>query len=252
MENKYDEEPLGNDVHIWGNSSIVVEEVKENTELDKTWLPIDNKNTITINSAETNVDDIKYLSIEMVQHNEDNDNHHNTQKDMDALMVNINDFVQIQVDDYNCGPSITQYNAMKRILHLLKYYKNVRATDISKNNESVIPIYEYLKKVSNNHEIANVMDDWHHVKKSHLQNIVNIEYFDKYKEIICPNKNKCIYFNRHHRDRNREVYDIDKDIDHKNLMLMDQLDSIHSYIFHTSSSRIRRMQNQYFMYVDED
>eukprot|EP01084_Bolivina_argentea_P248552 415788_1 len=227
MENKYDEEPLGEEVkRYYELIEIDTNNIKEEMKaLTKT----------TASAAAEIVDEMKYSAIKMPQHNEDKDNHYLfhhdidtiDQKEMDKLMFNIDDFVHIKIDDYsNCGQSITQCNAMKRILHLLKYHKNDRAL-----------IYEYLKQLSSNYEIANVMDDWHHVKKTHLQHIVNIGCLTKYKAITCPSKNKCIYFNRHQRDRNQEVYNIDKDTDHKNLILIDQLDSIHSYIFHAINTR---------------
>eukprot|EP01084_Bolivina_argentea_P102778 184113_1 len=142
MENKYellyDEEPSGNDEAIIDNIfSIIEEEAKENIELVTTNnidreemkafvrdLAIDNKNTTTLDSAKTTADELK-LYIEIAQHDKDNDDESIfcddiNMKQMDVLMVNINDFVEIQVDDYeSCGPSIAQCNAMKRILHLL-------------------------------------------------------------------------------------------------------------------------------------
>eukprot|EP01084_Bolivina_argentea_P116265 206607_1 len=205
------------------------------------------------------VHDTNYSSIDIQQHDDEDkvkDNnsilyHSIDLREMDTLF-HADDFVEVKIDDYdNCGLSLAHCNAMKRLRHLLKYYKHLTANNVSKDDKSIAKIYEYLKTVSNNYEIANVMDDWHHVKKTHLQNSLNINFFDKFKELKCLNKNKCICLNRYKRDRNKEVYDIHKSIDHKNRMLMDQLDSIHSYVFHTSSCRFHGMQNQYFVPFNE-
>eukprot|EP01084_Bolivina_argentea_P201141 343860_1 len=85
------------------------------------------------------------------------------------------------------------------------------------------------------------MDDWHHVKTVHLFNGNNIQYFENNEQTNCNDGEKCIQFTRYRRDRNSDKY-----TDHQNIVFMDRLDSIHTYLYHESPSRFRNaFQNEY-------
>eukprot|EP01084_Bolivina_argentea_P058111 106108_1 len=96
------------------------------------------------------------------------------------------------------------------------------------------------------------MDDWQHVKTIHIHNYQkNLEILHKYQQINCNNNNHCIILHRYQRDREREIYTLNEEIDHKNRILMDQMDSIHAYIFHPFLSRSNILQNQYLLTMND-
>eukprot|EP01084_Bolivina_argentea_P285027 488690_1 len=85
-------------------------------------------------------------------------------------------------------------------------------------------------------------EDWYQIKMNHNQELK--EWGIKNKHIFCLESKECVYINRYQRNRENEVYTHDSDI--KNVILMDQIDSIHAYIFHasrrdTSFDRIKSM-----------
>eukprot|EP01084_Bolivina_argentea_P056509 103420_1 len=171
---------------------------------------INHKHTSQIKHTETN--ESISIAIEMGKqlHDNNNTNHLN----------NITDFIEPLEDDYvSCNQQITQCRAVQRVIHLLKYYQSAKSQKIN-DIMSTIQIYEYIKAITDSYEVFNVMEDWHHIKMIHLvNNHEDILYFDKFKDINCVDNDKCIYLKRYHRVRDQEGYEINKEIDHKNLIL---------------------------------
>eukprot|EP01084_Bolivina_argentea_P154906 270007_1 len=140
-------------------------------------------------------------------------------------------FIEPRDDDYMCNGDITNCNAIKRIMHLLEYYKSYQ-TALVKNDAKIIPIYEYISSLKK-YNISIFMEDWFQCKKKHFK-ANNIDYFRDKIEINCDNNASCIYLSRYQRDRDGDitVYGINEEFDHRNIILMDQLNSIHTFIFH--------------------
>eukprot|EP01084_Bolivina_argentea_P049399 90854_1 len=150
--------------------------------------------------------------------------------------IDEHDYMKPLVDDYmNCKHThVMNCRSMKRILHLLEYYDNLQTVD---NTETRFSMHEYVLKFTN-YTISLVMEDWYHCKKMHLMNEKNIEIFINDTGINCINDKTCKYLPRYQRDRSKDTFnDRETEIDHNNIILMDQLDSIHSYIFHSSLRR---------------
>eukprot|EP01084_Bolivina_argentea_P036905 68222_1 len=148
--------------------------------------------------------------------------------------VDLDDFPKQREDDYiACQKELPQCPAANRIAYLLKCLKDC-------NNLS-FPIYEQLSKLHQHYHICNVMDDWCHIKTVHLSNTNNHHYFENNTEINCTNGKDCHHVRRYQRERRNDTY-----IDHKNDILIDQLDSIHTYLYHESPMRFRNeLQNKY-------
>eukprot|EP01084_Bolivina_argentea_P026518 49330_1 len=131
-----------------------------------------------------------------------------------------------------CKRDIENCNAMKRVFHLLEYYKTTQ------RDNNISPIYKYLESLKD-YAISDVMEDWHHCKIQHFINEQNNYPFKNNEAINCKNNENCIYVLRNQRDRIRQTSDIcSQEIDYKNIILMDKLDSIHAYIFHYPSLKI--------------
>eukprot|EP01084_Bolivina_argentea_P103273 185009_1 len=161
--------------------------------------------------------------------------------------IDVHDLMKPLVDDYiMCkNKSILNCHAIQRILHLLRYYNTIQ---IANDEEKSILIHTYLLQFTY-YNISSVMEDWYHCKKMHLIMQKDVETFvANNKEIQCTNSDSCGYFIRYHRDRSKEIFnDSGKDIDYQRNILMDQLDSIHSYVLHSSLRRQNiTPQNKYF------
>eukprot|EP01084_Bolivina_argentea_P290787 499606_1 len=141
------------------------------------------------------------------------------------------EFVEPRDSDYiNCQSndhSIENCNVMKRIYHLLKHYQ----TQQHMHQKT----YDYLSTF-NNYNMSTFMEDWHQVKKNHLKEQKGVDLMRKYMHIHCEDVSKCQYTRRHQRNRENEIY-CDRNMDDKNVVLRDQLDSIHTYICHLTDSR---------------
>eukprot|EP01083_Nonionella_stella_P270836 917357_1 len=82
------------------------------------------------------------------------------------------------------------------------------------------------------------MEDWYQCKQNHFKTLEDIRYFRSIKTIDCDSES-CVYVRRYQRDRtHRPQQRPHKEIDYKNMILMDELDSIHAFIFHWIPSRI--------------
>eukprot|EP01084_Bolivina_argentea_P083737 151602_1 len=150
----------------------------------------------------------------------------------------ITKFIQPQISDYtDCIDDITKCNAVCRIIHLLEHYEHNRS--ISQYNDgNVVLLYEYIAELPK-YTISMFMEDWHHAKTKHLKSQTDYKLFKSNQNINCDNEkyNGCVYINRHRRPRGKDVYDIDKEMDYKNIILSEQIDSIHAFIFHSQSPR---------------
>eukprot|EP01084_Bolivina_argentea_P042913 79103_1 len=147
------------------------------------------------------------------------------------------DFRKPHIDDYlHCG-DIRQCNAVQRVIHLLAYYKHNESL-FDDSDETIVFLYEYIMSLSK-YTISTFMEDWYHSKTKHFKTADDYEWLENDKTINCEYaiSKTCRYIDRHKRQRRAGIYDINKDIDHKNIILRDQIDSIHAFIFHSKSLR---------------
>eukprot|EP01084_Bolivina_argentea_P154159 268767_1 len=177
----------------------------------------------------------------------DDDHAYDQQDEKEIRSMNFQDFMAPVVDDYiDCEKDLMNCPVVNRILHLLKYYKNIQS-------QSDMSLYEYMVTLDDNYGIPDVMEDWYHFKLQHPLIRTDFKYFENSVEINCVNKKQCICLKRYHRERGGEYYQLNSEIDHKNAILTDQMDSIHAYIFHSCASRLRiGLQNQYVMTIISD
>eukprot|EP01084_Bolivina_argentea_P271197 461371_1 len=148
-------------------------------------------------------------------------------------LLNFDDFITQRAADYiDCSKDSEYCPAVDRIGYLLKRYKSM-------HNMSTNPIYEVIMSIK--YQIHHIMDDWHHVKNVHISNKVIHERFVNDLQINCVGNQSCVHFNRYQRNRSHDI-----SMDPKNAILIDELDSIHAYIYHPSRSRLRNaFQNQH-------
>eukprot|EP01084_Bolivina_argentea_P315877 547411_1 len=146
------------------------------------------------------------------------------------------------INDYiTCGEDIAHCAPIKRIIHLLRFYKIHQETS-NNYTETKVDVYAYMIKANRNYAISTFMDDWHHCKTKHIKTEKDREWFKNNPAINCNfistcKSENCIYIGRNQRKRGDETYSKNVEIDHKNIILRDQIDSIHTYIFHSSSAR---------------
>eukprot|EP01084_Bolivina_argentea_P179222 309711_1 len=139
------------------------------------------------------------------------------------------DFMQPKLNDYDmCDNDITKCNPIQRITHLLHYY------DKFKESNSHVPLYEHISSI-NNYSVSKFMEDWYHSKTIHFKQENDYTWFKSNHNSNCSS-GTCAHAQRYQRIRGRETYNINNDIDHKNIILRDHIDSIHAYIFHQPSS----------------
>eukprot|EP01083_Nonionella_stella_P172234 590377_1 len=165
-------------------------------------------------------------------------------------------FVEPQSDDVLCNDTINiaKCNTIKRIIHALEYYKMHHMT-LEKDEASVIPLYEYISSFKN-YDISMLMEDWYRCKQNHLKTPKDIEYFQSIEAISCKHNASCIYVRRYqrHRDRSavRDHHFKNEETDAKNIILMDLLNSIHTFIFHWMPSRFRITEMPSLVYDHDD
>eukprot|EP01083_Nonionella_stella_P025952 71453_1 len=165
-------------------------------------------------------------------------------------------FVEPQSDDVLCNDTINiaKCNTIKRIIHALEYYKMHHMT-LEKDEASVIPLYEYISSFKN-YDISMLMEDWYRCKQNHLKTPKDIEYFQSIEAISCTHNASCIYVRRYqrHRDRSavRDHHFKNEETDAKNIILMDLLNSIHTFIFHWMPSRFRITEMPSLVYDHDD
>eukprot|EP01084_Bolivina_argentea_P083742 151608_1 len=137
------------------------------------------------------------------------------------VKANNSDYIDCQNKQIN-DHRIEDCKVMKRIAHLLKYYQQNPHVDM----------YEYLSSLKN-YDVPTFMEDWYQCKRKHFTTKEDFMWFKNNQFINCESNSTCNYIQRHHRGRGRETYKWSEFIDHKNMLLMDQLDSIHAFIFHS-------------------
>eukprot|EP01084_Bolivina_argentea_P054346 99698_1 len=114
--------------------------------------------------------------------------------------------------------------------------------------------YDYHKSDhSGAKTVPTFMEDWYHSKTKHFKTETDYEWFQTNKQINCNTIKSvnCIHIGRYQRQRGKETYDINNDIDYKNIILRDRIDSIHAFIFHTKSLCISETDNQH-QYISSD
>eukprot|EP01084_Bolivina_argentea_P306195 529065_1 len=158
-----------------------------------------------------------------------------------------------KVDDYiNCDKGITHCASVNRIIGLLAHHKNIQSKP-KEVDSATMTMFEYIKSLSDNYKLSDVIEDWHHFKTKHTLNKPDIKYLEQCTQINCNDTVRCMYLNRHQRDRSRETYRLNQETDHKNIILSDQMDSIHAYIFHAIPSRFSvAFQNEYIISNADD
>eukprot|EP01084_Bolivina_argentea_P259465 437800_1 len=121
------------------------------------------------------------------------------------------------------------------MIDLLNYYAQLQQRT---NNTTQIQLYEYISE--QDYDISTLMEDWYQCKNNHLRTYEGIACIKNMLYDKCHN-NRCQYNRRHMRDRECDPYGANTEIDIKQLIIMDQLDSIHAFIFH---SLLRSHRNQ--------
>eukprot|EP01084_Bolivina_argentea_P265685 450446_1 len=154
----------------------------------------------------------------------------------------ISKFVPPRNHNKMCDGEIIKCNTIKRVIHLLEYYIKFQYK-LQQNEREIISIYEYISSLPN-YGVAMFMDDLYQFKRNHFKTKTDFEYFKSISEINCNNNISCVYVRRLHRDRNEHLHTTNEHIDYKNIILMEQLDSVHSFIFHSTLERFKNVQRQ--------
>eukprot|EP01084_Bolivina_argentea_P255378 429512_1 len=152
------------------------------------------------------------------------------------------DFKQWRESDYvaceDDAHHIDKCNVIKRVVNILliDYYQRQKVSNLE-SSKSVM--YEYIS-LFKNYNISRFMEDWYHIKTNHLKDEKTINRIVELVDFGCDKTNECSYVHRYQRERSNDAYITNEKMDVKEFILMDQLDSIHAFIFH---SKLGRMQN---------
>eukprot|EP01084_Bolivina_argentea_P152152 265456_1 len=143
------------------------------------------------------------------------------------------EFVSPAPYDISCR-DISKCNAIKRVIHILKYYESKR---VSKEfGTGIIPLYEYISShlQDKNYSVAGFMEDLYRCVNNHFRTKKDLDWFSKYTQINCAETRvRCSYFQRFTRARGHVTYNVDRSVDHANIILIDKLDAFHTFVFHT-------------------
>eukprot|EP01084_Bolivina_argentea_P250015 418726_1 len=135
---------------------------------------------------------------------------------------------------------IAQCKPMQRIISVLQFYKaQQKVNPDAIYAEITVAIYEYMS-LRIKYNASTFMQDWYHCKSAHFKEEKDREWLQSKEEINCNDKNQnktCIYIDRYQRTRGNEHDKIGVEIDYKNMIIRDQIDSIHAFIFHSSTTR---------------
>ena len=149
----------------------------------------------------------------------------------------LTEFVYPQKSDYiECAMNnhdISNCNVMKRISHFLQFYEEQQFVDES------ISIYDHMQSLDG-YDISQFSEDWYQIKIHHLnKDKNNLDFLqDVIKNKDCDGSNQCKYVQRYSRDREKDkIEPKSKDFDVRNFILIDQMDSIHSFLFHSMQRR---------------
>eukprot|EP01084_Bolivina_argentea_P259464 437799_1 len=137
------------------------------------------------------------------------------------------------IDCKNSTHHVKNCKIIHMIIDLLKYYEQLQQRT---NNVVQIQLYEYIYK--HDYDIPTLMEDWYQCKNNHLRTQDDIRCIKNMMHHNCHNS-RCQYNRRYMRDREREIYVQNVETDTKQLIIMDQLDSIHAFIFHSLSQTQR-------------
>eukprot|EP01083_Nonionella_stella_P120931 362933_1 len=145
----------------------------------------------------------------------------------------------VQSIGLSCEDDIINCKAIKRVINLLEFYK-LHQHALLNNEESVIPLFEHISQ--KDYGIPMFMEDWYQCKRNHFKTPNDIHHFQSIEAINCDDES-CVYVRRYQRDRSRGPHhDPHKEIDYKNIILMDELNSIHTFIFHWMPSRFKSIE----------
>eukprot|EP01084_Bolivina_argentea_P107591 192368_1 len=123
---------------------------------------------------------------------------------------------------------VSKCDVVQRIVHMLNYY--------DQQQRKTSNIYEYLSSLTK-YDLATFMDDWYLTKNNHLVMESHMDWMrTNVSNIHCNNKS-CDYIRRYTRDRDQDIDPFGEHIDYKNMILIDKLASIHTYIFHSQGRR---------------
>eukprot|EP01084_Bolivina_argentea_P282580 483729_1 len=153
------------------------------------------------------------------------------------------EFIEPRESDYidcqSADHTIENCNVVKRILYLLSYYHT------HENDQ----IYQYLLSLKH-YNLPTFLEDWHQTKKYHLRVENDMLKIKNQIPNPCNNPITCAYLRRYQRERENETYV--GQIDYKNMIIKDQFDSIHTFIFHSMQRQFARRTIQNFEYKSDD
>eukprot|EP01084_Bolivina_argentea_P147926 258744_1 len=145
----------------------------------------------------------------------------------------------IDCSQRNDNHDMKDCNIVKRICHLLSYYQHY------KRNVAKANFCEYISYLKN-YDIPTMMEDWHQCKNNHLRTQEGINNIQNMMHINCENTNTCVCMRRYRRHREQIDVSFDNiDANYKNIILTDELDSMHAFVFHSITT------NDYNNYNDE-
>lgn len=106
-------------------------------------------------------------------------------------------------------------------------------------------MFEYMQTDLNGYDIPSFLEDWHQLQLHHLNKDADMEWMRGAMQGQCKENGRCEFMRRHGRDREKDFFDVDdKEIDLKNIILNDAMDSIHSLLFHPVSRPRNRQKIQ--------
>eukprot|EP01084_Bolivina_argentea_P061829 113031_1 len=143
------------------------------------------------------------------------------------------DYIQCATDDHQ----MQSCNVVKRIVHLLAYY----GQNTQNQSNTITSMHDYIMLLKN-YNTSMLMEDWHQMRINHLGNEESYNWIRNEINIDCSTT-KCANMRRHHRQRENANVIV---TDVNNVILMDLLDSIHVYIFHS----MHRMHPKRFISMD--
>eukprot|EP01083_Nonionella_stella_P025951 71452_1 len=181
--------------------------------------------------------DIIDIIAKKTKHVQSNRDQSNNPKHVAAPVIH-SEFVEPRSDDVLCNDKIdiTECNAIKRIIHVLEFYQMYHM-NLLEDEASVIPLYEHISSLKN-YNISMLMEDWSQCKKNHIKTLKDTQYFQSIEAINCKHNASCIYVRQHQKHTDQSTIRDDHG-DIKNMILMDLLNSIHTFIFHWMPSRLR-------------
>eukprot|EP01084_Bolivina_argentea_P159457 277713_1 len=160
----------------------------------------------------------------------------NVQKEEIKYNDNTVNFIEPKSSDYiACGQeehTIERCNVTNRIIHMLYFYTQQQIT-LTSQSLNIVPVYEYLSALPN-YDVSIFMEDWHKCKTNHLRFPEDLKWMQNQELIQCNAQIKCGCNHRYQIERGNETYHNNTQFDHKNMILNDQLDSIHNFIFHSA------------------